>query len=67
MREQNDLEALKKTLRSFEKLVHKALRLADPKDTNAIQRLASGITAISRAHTVIEKQTPAQRTWEVLP
>ena len=69
MTNHDDLEPLKKTLRSSEKLVHKALRLTDPKDTNAIQRLASGISAISKAHGVIHKRANEQsniRTWEVL-
>lgn len=65
--EEDNHDNLKKAVKSFEKLLHKALRLADPSDTGALQRLASGISALSKAHSVMDKQKPAQRTWEVLP
>lgn len=49
----------KKAVRSFEKLLHKALKLANPTDTGALQRLASGISALSKAHSVIVTDQPA--------
>lgn len=63
-----DLSNLKRSVRSFEKLLQKALRMANPADTNSLQRLASGISALAKAHSVIEKrQVATRRTWEVLP
>ena len=40
---EGDLSNLKKAVKIYEKLLHKALRLADPKDTGAVQRLATGL------------------------
>jgi hypothetical protein len=58
-----DLSNLKKAVKIYEKLLHKALRLADPKDTGAVQRLATGLSALSKAHAVIQKQPVEVQSW----
>lgn len=57
----NNSDRLLLAVRKYESLVTKALKLADPSDVVAVQRLGAGLSALAKAHTVLAKDKGSEK------
>lgn len=50
-----NMKELRKTANAYNKLLKKAIKFADPQDLSSVQKLSSGIAALTRAVVVLDK------------